>query len=51
MDISISMVSHHLSKEFSLKSYKPATKPNLTLAMKKKRLSFADKHLNWTVEK
>ena len=39
------MVSHHLSKEFGLKSYKPAAKP------KKKRLSYANKHLYWTMEK
>ena len=45
------MVSHHLSKEFSLKSYKPVAKPCLTSAMKKKRLSFANKYLHWTVEK
>ena len=50
-DISISMISHPLSKEFSLKSYKPAAKPRLMSAMKKKRLSFANKYLHWTVKK
>ena len=50
-DISIGTVSRRLSKEFGLKSYKPAVKPRLTSAMKKKKLSFAIKHLHWTVEK
>ena len=44
------MVSRHLSKKFSLKSYKPVAKLYLT-SMKKKILSFANKHLHWTVEK
>ena len=35
--ISISTVSRRLSKGFDLKSYKPAEKPRLTSAMKKKR--------------
>ena len=35
-DISISTVSHDLSKEFGLKSYKPAAKFHLTSAVKKR---------------
>ena len=50
-DNSISTVSCSLNKKFYLKSYKPSAKPCLTSAMKKKRLSFANKHLYWTVEK
>ena len=34
-DISISIVSRRLSKEFGLKFYKPLCKPRLTSAMKK----------------
>ena len=49
-DISISTVLRRLSKGFCLKSHKPAAKPRLTSAMKKKRLFFANKHLYWTVE-
>ena len=45
-DVSISTVSRRLSKEFGLKSYKPAKKPKLTPIMKK-RLAFAKKHLHW----
>ena len=37
-------VSRRLSKEFNLKSYKPAKKPRLTPAMKAKRLQFANNH-------
>jgi len=47
--VSISTVSRRLSKEFHLKSYKPAKKPKLTTAMKKKRLLFARTHQTWTV--
>ena len=50
-DIIISAVSHRLSKKFVLKYYKPAAKPRLTSALKKKKLSFANKYLHWTVEK
>ena len=49
-DISIGAVSRRLSKEFSLKSHRLAPKPRLTTAMKKKRLSFANKHLHPTAE-
>jgi len=41
-------VSRRLSREFGLKSYKPARKPRLTPAMKAKRLAFAKKHQDWT---
>ena len=45
-------VSRRLSKEFNLKSYKPAKKPSLTWfftpAMKAKRLQFANNHQRWT---
>ena len=41
-------VSRCLSREFGLKSYKPAIKPRLTPAMKAKRLAFAKKHQDWT---
>ena len=37
-------ISRRLSREFNLKSYKPARKPRLTLVMKAKRLAFAKKH-------
>ena len=43
-------VSRRLSKEFNLKSYKPAKKPRLTAAMKAKRLQFANNHQHWTAE-
>ena len=42
--ISHTTVSRRLSKEFNLKSYKPAKKPRLTAAMKAKRLQFANNH-------
>ena len=45
------MVSHLLGKEFSLKSYNSAAKPRLTSAVKKKKLSFSNKHFYWYVEK
>ena len=50
-EVSISTISRRLSKEFGLKSYKPAAKPRLTSEVKKKRLAFARKHRNWTAEK
>ena len=40
INVSISTISRRLSKEFVLKSYKPAKKPRLTSQMKKKRLEF-----------
>ena len=49
-DVSISTVSRRLSKEFGLKSYKPAKKSKLTPIMKKKRLAFAKKHFHWTAD-
>ena len=41
-------VSRRLSREFGLKSYKPAKKPRLTPAMKAKWLAFAKKQQDWT---
>ena len=43
-------VSRRLSKEFNLKSYKPAKKPRLTPTMKAKRLQFANNHQRWTAQ-
>ena len=43
-------VSRSLSKEFNMKSYKPAEKSTLTAAMKAKRLQFANNHQHWTAE-
>ena len=50
-DISISTISRRLSKQFGLKSYKPAAKRRPPSAIKKKRLSFAKKHIHCTVKK
>ena len=47
---SISTISRRLSKEFDLKSYKPANKLRLTFQMKKKKLEFAKKHIDWSIE-
>ena len=49
-NVSISTVSHQLSKEFGLKSYKPAKKTQLTSQMKKKKLEFAKKYINWNIK-
>ena len=46
--ISHMTVSRRLSKEFNLKSYKPAKKPRLTAAIKAKRLQFANNYQHWT---
>ena len=43
-------ISRCLSREFNLKSYKPAGKPRLTPVMKAKRLAFAKKHRDWTIQ-
>ena len=50
VDISLSTVSRRLSKEFGLKSRKPAKKPKLTPRMMKKRFEFARNHIHWTVD-
>ena len=47
--ISHMTVSRRLSKEFNLKSYKPAKKPRLTAAMTAKRLQLANNQ-HWTAE-
>ena len=49
-NVSISTISRRLSKDFGLKSYKPAKKPRLTSQMKKKRLEFAKKLFDWSVQ-
>ena len=49
--INIISVSRRLSKKFDLKSYNSGVKPRLTSALQKKRLSLANKHLYYTVEK
>ena len=43
-------ISRRLSREFNLKSYKPAQIPRLTPVMKAKRLAFAEKHCDWTIQ-
>ena len=43
-------VSRRLSKEFNMKSYKPAKRPRLTAAIKANRLQFANNHQHWTPE-
>ena len=43
-------VSRRLSKDFNMKSYKPAKKPRLTAAIKAKGLQFANNHQHWTSE-
>ena len=48
--ISDMTISRHLSKEFHMKSHKPAKKPRLTAAMKAKHLQFANNHQHWTAE-
>ena len=48
-NVSISTVSHRLSKEFGLKSCKPAKKPRFTSQMKEKRLELAEQPVNWSV--
>ena len=48
--ISHMTISRRLSKEFNIKSCKPAKKPRLTAAMKAKRLQFANNHQHWTAE-
>jgi transposase len=46
-DVHRSTVSRRLTKEFGLKSHKPARKPLLTKTMKAKRLAFAKKYEHW----
>jgi len=42
--------STQLSLDFGLKSCKPARKPSLTQAMKKKRTDFAKRHSIWDID-
>ena len=44
------MIQCRLSLEFGLKSCKPARKPHLTEAMKKKHPDFAKRHADWKTE-
>ena len=43
-------ISRRLSREFNLKLCKPAPKPRLTPVMRAKRLAFAKKHRDWTIQ-
>ena len=43
-------ISQRLSRKFNQKLYKPARKPRLTQVMKAKRLAFAKKHRDWTIQ-
>ena len=45
--ISEKTIRRSLSINFGLKSYRSTQKPRLTEAIKKKRLEFAKKHLDW----
>ena len=47
INMSEKTIRRRLSVDFGLKSYRPAQKPRLTEAMKKKRLEFAKRHLDW----
>jgi len=49
--ISRRTISRRLTGEFGLKSRKPARKPRLASAMKLKRLQFAKKYKDWTIQK
>ena len=49
-NISRRTVSRRLVDDFGLKAHKPARKPRLTQAMKVKRLAFAKKHVQWTIQ-
>jgi transposase len=48
--VSRNTISRHLMKDFALLSYKATRKSRLTTSMKKKRLTFAQNHKNWTVQ-
>ena len=48
--VSIKTIQRKLSLEFGLKSCKPARKPRLTEAMKKKRLDVDKRHADWNTE-
>ena len=49
-DVSCKTVKRRLTKDFGLKTFKPAKKSRLTPAMKLKRLNFAKKHIHWSRE-
>ena len=48
--VSVKINAIRLSLEFGLKSRKPAGKPHLTQAMRKKRLKFAKRHDSWDMD-
>ena len=48
--VSAKTIQRRLSLNFDLKSCKPARKPRLTQAMKKKRLEFAKRHASWDTD-
>lgn len=48
--VSKMLVSRRLTKDFGLRSFRPARKPFLTTQMRMKRLSFARRHINWTTD-
>ena len=45
--VSTKTIQRRLSLKFELKSCKPARKPRLTEALRKKRLDFAKRHADW----
>ena len=49
-EASTKAIQRRLSLEFGLKLCKPARKPRLTLAMKKKCLDFAKRHPSWDID-
>ena len=49
-DVSRRNVSRRLVNDFDLKSRKPEKITRLTPTMKAKRLAFAQKHVNWTIQ-
>ena len=48
--VSTKTIQRRSSLEFGLKSCKPARKPSLTQAMKKKRLDFVKRHAGWDID-
>ena len=48
--VSTKTIQRKFTMEFCLKSCKPAGKPRLNQAMKKKHLDFAKKHASWDID-
>ena len=48
--VSTKTIQRRSSLEFGLKSCKPARKPSLTQAMKKKRPDFVNRHAGWDID-